>query len=97
MDEPQPEATYSFPPTDQKPIMHYDRMTNSFWIGFRLDRLDYEGAKRWLDSCKFQVYMAYCKIAQGIAAQQQVADEMAAGKGGKRSIRDILTGGLRRG
>jgi len=89
------EAKYAFPPTDQKPVMHYDRMTNSFWIGFRLDRLDYEGAKRWIDSCKFQIYMTYCKIAQTMAAQEHVAQEMRQSNG-KRSLRDILTGGIRR-
>jgi len=85
----EPQTNYSFPPTDQKPIMHYDKATNSVWIGFRVDKLDYEGAKTWLDSCKHHVYMMYCSIARQIREQQAVAEQMQK-HGGRRSIRDII-------
>ena len=93
---PPEEGSYIFPPTDKKPIMHFDRQTNAIWVGFRVDKLDYEGAKTWLDACKHNIYMMYCNIAQQLEAHAQMEKLKSQQGNGRRTIRDIITQGLRR-
>jgi hypothetical protein len=65
----------SFPTlgSDMNGTFHLDKATRTFWVGFKLDAFDYNGALHFLDAMKLHVWELYIQIAK----QRQVREQLA--------------------
>lgn len=66
------EDQYVFPPAHQGPVGHFDRATNTFWIGIRLDCMSWEATKLCLDHFLFTMYGIWAQLQEQMKANAQI-------------------------
>lgn len=84
-DQPQ-EPKYIFPevPAGNAGAFHVDRETNIFWVGVKVEELDYAGACAFLESAKYQFYCIYRDAIRAMRAAEALMPQPA--QMGQRAI-----------